>query len=91
VYFITENFIVFLFTLNFKGIEIMIKTITIDLINEKAMKLLQDMEQLQLIRVRREKADPDMINWSRLYKGAMSKQSLNDIENQLSELREGWE
>lgn len=91
MYFITENFIVFLFTLNFKGIEIMIKTITIDLINEKAMKLLQDMEQLQLIRVRREKADPDMINWSRLYKGAMSKQSLNDIENQLSELREGWE
>ena len=69
----------------------MIKTITIDLINEKAMKLLQDMEQLQLIRVRGEKADPDMINWSRLYKGAMSKQSLNDIENQLSELREGWE
>ena len=69
----------------------MIQTVTIDIINNKAMKLLQDLELLQLIRLRKEKAQHGETNWAARYKGAMAKQSLSDIDNQLNELRNGWE
>jgi len=71
---------------------IMMKTITIDIINDKAIQLLKDLESLQLIRVRREKSPIDTrTNWSVKYKGAMQKQPLIDIDNQLNELRNAWE
>jgi hypothetical protein len=68
------------------------QTITIDIINDKAIKLLQDLEQLQLIRLRKviQHAE-NFTNWEHKYKGAMSKQSLFDIDNQLNELRKEWE
>jgi hypothetical protein len=69
----------------------MIRTVTIDIINEKALKLLQDLELLQLIRMRKEKAPPASVNWAERYKGAMSKQPISDVDNQLNELRNGWE
>jgi len=69
----------------------MIQTITIDVINDKAMKLLQDLELLQLIRVRKEKTQDNTTNWVERYKGAMSKQPLSDIDKQLNELRNEWE
>ena len=68
----------------------MIQTVTIDIINNKALKLLQDLELLQLIRLRKEKTTPNS-NWAERYKGAMSKQTLTDIDNQLNELRSEWE
>jgi hypothetical protein len=67
----------------------MIQTVTIDIINDKALKLLQDLELLQLIRMRKEK--PQTTNWAARYKGAMAKQPLVDIDNQLGALRSGWE
>jgi len=69
----------------------MIKTVTIDIINDKAMKLLQDLELLQLIRLHKEEGQPTLVNWVQRYKGAMSKQALTDIDDQLTELRNGWE
>lgn len=68
------------------------RTITIDIINEKALNLLRDMEQLKLIRLRKDKSDEktDKINWIK-YKGAMSKQPLSDIDQQLKDLRNEWE
>lgn len=68
------------------------RTITIDIINEKAMKLLQDLELLKLIRLRKDKPGekPASMDWTK-YKGAMSKQSLNEIDQQLNELRSEWE
>ena len=68
----------------------MIQSITIDIINDKAIKLLQDLELLQLIRMRKEKT-PSSINWAERYNGAMSRQSLNNIDIQLNELRIEWE
>jgi hypothetical protein len=68
----------------------MIQTITIDIINDKAIKLLQDLELLQLIRLRKEKST-SIINWAERYKGAMSKQPIADIENQLNQLRNEWQ
>lgn len=68
------------------------QTLTIDIINKKALKLLQDLELLQLIRVRKEKQAPvTPIDWETKYKGAMPKQPLSDIDNQLNELRSAWE
>ncbi|HKL32337.1 MAG TPA: hypothetical protein VJ919_07390 [Tangfeifania sp.] len=50
------------------------------------------MEHLRLIRVRKEKnKKSEMINWAAKYKGAMEKQSIDDIDNQLNELRSSWE
>lgn len=68
------------------------KTITIEIINEKALKLLQDMELLHLIRLKKEKAGQkaDSPDWTK-YKGAMAKQPLEEIDQQLNELRSEWE
>lgn len=64
------------------------QTVTVDIINNKAIKLLQDLELLQLIRMRREKQAPaSAVNWTAKYKGAMTKQSLNNIDKQLKDLR----
>ena len=69
------------------------QTITIDIINNKALRLLQDLELLQLIRLRKEKNTSITIpnEWATKYKGAMSKQPIADIDNQLHELRNEWE
>lgn len=67
------------------------KTITIDIINDKAMKLLEDLEQLQLIRLRKEQPQSASANWAKRYKGAMSRQLLAKVDNQLNALRSGWE
>lgn len=70
----------------------MIQTITIDVMNEKAMRLLQDLELLQLIRLRKENSNSSKTNnWAIQYKGTMTKQPLNEIDNQLNDIREGWE
>jgi len=67
------------------------KTITVDILNEKAMNLLRDLELLKLIRLRREKtSQKDSTDWSK-YKGAMSKQPISEVDQQLSELRSEWD
>lgn len=66
------------------------QTITIDIINNKAIRLLQDLELLQLIRVRKEKQQSET-DWAAKYKGAMTKQPLTEVDNQLNELRNEWE
>jgi hypothetical protein len=68
------------------------QTITIDILNNKAVRLLQDLELLQLIRLHKEKkATEAKTDWSAKYKGAMTKQSLSDIDQQINTLREGWD
>lgn len=68
------------------------RTITIDIINEKALNLLRELELLKLIRLRKDKPGekPVAMDWTK-YKGAMSKQSLSEIDQQLNELRSEWE
>jgi len=67
------------------------QTITIDIINEKALRLLKDLELLQLIRLRKEKVDqPTPTNFAK-YKGILSQQPLIEVDQQLHELRNGWE
>jgi hypothetical protein len=68
-------------------------TITIDLLNENAITLLRDMELLKLIRLRRDKKEPvaNGISLVTKYKGAMLRQPMSDIDQQLKNLRSEWE
>ncbi|MEZ4891530.1 MAG: hypothetical protein R3A50_00480 [Saprospiraceae bacterium] len=67
------------------------RTVTVDILNEKALNLLKDLELLKLIRVRKDKtAREKKINWQK-FKGSMTKQSLDQIDQKLSEMRNEWE
>lgn len=67
-------------------------TVTIDIINDKALNLLRDLELLKLIRLRRGSPGerPATVDWSK-YKGAMSRQAKDEVDRQLNELRSEWE
>ena len=67
------------------------QSITIDILNSKALVLLKDLEALHLIKLRTEPADIAPVDWVAKYKGAMSKQPLSDIDAQLNQLRDEWE
>ncbi len=68
------------------------QTVTVDIINSKALRLLHDMELLELIRVHKQNSQSKSpINWCSKYKGAMTKQPITDINIQLNELRNAWE
>lgn len=68
------------------------QTITVDILDAKAIKLLQNLELLNLIRMRNADAEPGgSINWAKKYKGKMTRQSVSDIDRQLDELRSEWE
>lgn len=59
--------------------------------NKNVYKLLQDLELLKLIRLRKDKKQPENIatDWAVKYKGTMSKQPISEINNQLNDLRNG--
>ena len=68
------------------------QTYTVDIINDKAIMLLKDLELLKLIRVRKQVGkNITKDKWFSKYKGAMLKQPLSEIDNQLYELRNSWE
>lgn len=64
-------------------------TITIDILNDKALDLLRDLESLKIIRLPKEKNESkDMpANLIAKYKGSMSKQPLIEVDKQLNDLR----
>lgn len=68
-------------------------TVTVDILNEKAIKLLRDLELLKLIRLRKERKEPQGsgMNLIAKYKGAMSHRPLSEIDQQLKDLRNEWE
>jgi len=64
------------------------QTVTVDIINEKALSFLKNLEDLKLIRIRKNSIEQiDSMNLIAKYKGAMQKQPLDEIDNQLNELR----
>jgi len=69
------------------------RTITLDILNEKALSLLKDLELLKVIRLRNDSAtsnvtDNDLIS---KYKGSMQKQPISDVDDQLNSIRNEWE
>ena len=67
------------------------QSLVVDILNTKALKLLQDLELLQLIRLHQPQSKIQSVDWAVKYKGAMSQQPLTEIDQQLIELRNGWE
>ena len=62
------------------------QSITVDILNVNAFKLLQDMELLKLIRLHKDSAATYLSsNAVAKYKGAMTKQTRLEIEEQLNE------
>jgi hypothetical protein len=66
------------------------KTIQVDILNDKALKLLQDLEGLKLIRLRSDSTQSTPLQWA-AHKGRMKKQAIHEIDKQLQNLRSDWE
>lgn len=68
-------------------------TLTIDVLNDKALNLLKDLELLKIIRVRKDKkvTNSSSENLITKYKGAMKAQPLSEIDKQLDDLRNEWQ
>jgi len=67
------------------------QTITVEILHKNALQLLEDLEMLRLIKLRRDKTQTvASIDWAKHYKGAMTKQPLQEIDTQLDELRNEW-
>ena len=68
------------------------RTITVDILNDKALNILKDMEQLKIIRVHRDKKPVNLKSENLIskYKGAMNPQPTPEIEKQLNDLRNEW-
>ena len=61
------------------------QTLTIDILNYKAERLLEDLEHLQLIRVRKERhQNPSVINWAGNSNESRSEKS-QTLQNQANE------
>lgn len=62
-------------------------TIKIDILNEKALDLLKNLENLNLIRLHESTLQIKDTSAIRFLKGKMTKQPIEEVERQLKELR----
>ncbi|MBW4888168.1 hypothetical protein KXQ82_00510 [Mucilaginibacter sp. HMF5004] len=67
------------------------QTVTVDIINDEAIKLLENLESMHLIKLHKE--DDQLLKKTpiAMLKGKMTKQPLEEIDRQLKELRDAWE
>ena len=70
------------------------QTITIDILNNNAIRLLQDLELLQMIRMRNEKTLPAPDNAKKLrpsdYRGSISKETADKLNAYIEQSRSEW-
>jgi hypothetical protein len=67
------------------------KILEIEVMNDQALTLIKDLEALDLIEIRKDFTSEDKPADIRSYKGKMKQQPLLIVEEQLQELRNGWE
>lgn len=68
------------------------QTIIVDILNDKVLGLLKDLEQLRLIKLRSTGTEKPVIADSILsLQGALKEQSLQELDGQLDELRNAWQ
>jgi hypothetical protein len=68
-------------------------TITVDILNDKALNLLKGLEALNVIKLHDnpiENIDLSSINSIKKLKGMMTKQSIEEIEQQYNDMRNEW-
>jgi len=69
------------------------KMVTVDILDDKAINLLKDLEELNVIKLH-ENGNSNAIksiNSFTKYKGMMTKQSIEEIDKQLNDLRNEWD
>ncbi|WP_184544739.1 hypothetical protein [Mucilaginibacter sp. FT3.2] len=67
------------------------RTVTLDILKDEAYNLLKDLEMLKVIRIQNDTGEKQVAqNLSAKYSGAMSKQSPEEIDRQLNDLRDEW-
>lgn len=62
----------------------------IQLTNQKAVGLLRELEELNLIKVLKENIKPDKIRLSEKYKGFISKEEGKKLNEHVSQMRSEW-
>ncbi|KQM74886.1 hypothetical protein ASE74_02580 [Pedobacter sp. Leaf216] len=69
------------------------RTVTVDILNDKALDLLKDLELLKVIRLRKDSKTQDLSGNDLItkYKGSMQKQPISDVDEQLNSIRNEWE
>jgi hypothetical protein len=66
-------------------------TMLIQLTNEKAIGLLHELEELNLIKVLKENVAPAKIKLSDKYRGVFSKEDAQDFNKHTQTMRKGWD
>jgi hypothetical protein len=68
------------------------KTVTLDILDDKAINLLKDLEVMKVIKLHEpeDRNSEKPINSFTKYKGMMTKQPIKEIDKQLKELRDEW-
>jgi hypothetical protein len=68
------------------------KTLTLEILDDRAINILKDLELRKLIRIQGNDGQTNTkpADLAAKYSGAMTQQSLADIDKQLSDLRNEW-
>lgn len=68
-------------------------TITVELLHNDALDLVRQLERLSILRIKKEKAvaSPKKIDVTKLYGTLKLNMSLEEIDNQLNDIRNEWE
>ena len=68
------------------------KTLTLDILDDKAINLLKDLEALNIIKLHdnSDKIIAPLSNLAAKYSGAMTKQPIEEINKQLDDMRNEW-
>lgn len=67
------------------------KTVVVELRNSNALRLLKDLELANVIRVLDLDQKSDKQKLSATLRGAISKERANELKDQVTQIRDGWE
>ena len=69
------------------------RTVTLDILKDEAINLLKDLEALKIIKIQsdNEATHTQPVNLAAKYSGRMSKQSAEEINKELDDLRNEWD
>jgi len=69
------------------------RTLTVDILKDEGLNLLRELETLNIIRLHPdgEELNVKRVNFVEKYKGTMSKQSSEEIDQQLNDMRNEWD
>ncbi len=67
------------------------KTLTIQILDQKAVGLIEEMENQHLVKINKITNRGQGIDWVKKYKGKLTLKSQEKTDQQLDELRSSWE